>query len=322
MPGSFRLFRAWGIDVYLHWTWFAVAFLMISDRRELEYSAPAWKVVEYVSIFAIVLMHEFGHALACRSVGGVAERIVLWPLGGIAYVAPPARPGAFLWSIAAGPLVNLVLVLPTAGMWLLGSSLGWKASWPDVYLYLQLITVMNLLLLVFNLIPIYPLDGGQILFALLWYGMGRWHSLALVSLVGMVFGGATVAFCFALVVVFSRVEGVAGLALILGLISAFVTLRSYVSFQIARSALALEALPRHGTAACPACRTAPPRGPFWVCDECQTRFDVFDHKGHCPGCGAWHLDQVCPHCQERNHIDRWLKSSQGQGEGVADEPAR
>ena len=49
------------------------------------------------------MLHEFGHALACRQVGGQADLIVLWPLGGVAYVNPPPRPGALLWSIAAGP---------------------------------------------------------------------------------------------------------------------------------------------------------------------------------------------------------------------------
>ena len=61
-------------------------------------------------ILNLILAHEFGHSLACRSVGGEANRIVLWPLGGIAYVSPPQRPGATLWSIAAGPLVNVALV--------------------------------------------------------------------------------------------------------------------------------------------------------------------------------------------------------------------
>src|SRR5205823_4575722 len=68
------------------------------------------RLLEYVSVFVIVLMHEFGHALACRQVGGIANRIVLWPLGGIAFVDPPRRPGAYLWSIAAGPLVNVILL--------------------------------------------------------------------------------------------------------------------------------------------------------------------------------------------------------------------
>jgi Zn-dependent protease len=106
--GSIRLFRFAGVDVFLHWSWFVIALIEVNTRSK-EYSSLVWNVLEYVTLFAIVLMHEFGHALACRQVGGKADQIILWPLGGVAYVAPPPRPGATLWSIAAGPLVNLVL---------------------------------------------------------------------------------------------------------------------------------------------------------------------------------------------------------------------
>src|SRR6266542_6496379 len=105
---SFRIFRLWGIDVHLHWSWFIVAVYSISTRIP-KYESPVWGLLEYLALFLIVLMHEFGHALACRQVGGTANQIVLWPLGGVAYVAPPQRPGAMLWSIAAGPLVNVAL---------------------------------------------------------------------------------------------------------------------------------------------------------------------------------------------------------------------
>ena len=54
----------------------------------------AWPVLEYLALFLIVLIHEFGHTLACRQVGGQANQIVLWPLGGVAYVdARGPRPG-------------------------------------------------------------------------------------------------------------------------------------------------------------------------------------------------------------------------------------
>src|ERR1700709_1829684 len=82
---GFRLFRLFGITVYLHWSWFLVAVYEIQQRRG-RYESVAWNIAEYVALFAIVLMHEFGHALACRSVGGQANQITLWPLGGIAYV--------------------------------------------------------------------------------------------------------------------------------------------------------------------------------------------------------------------------------------------
>src|SRR6476659_7321383 len=96
--GSFRLFHLAGITVYLHWTWFLVAYFQIQNPVN-HYESTIWNVLEYLTLFGIVLLHEFGHALACRSVGGRAERIVLWPLGGIAFVSPPPRPGPVLWSI-------------------------------------------------------------------------------------------------------------------------------------------------------------------------------------------------------------------------------
>ena len=104
--GSIRLFRFAGIDLFLHWSWFLVAAYAVSDRSKA-YKSVIWPALEYVALFGIVLLHEFGHALACRSVGGKADKIVLWPFGGVAYVSPPPRPGPTLWSIAAGPLVNV-----------------------------------------------------------------------------------------------------------------------------------------------------------------------------------------------------------------------
>ena len=108
LAGSFRIFAVAGITVYIHWSWLLVAYLVLQFRTS-HYDIWIWNVLEYLSFFGIVLLHEFGHALACRQVGGQADEIVLWPLGGIAFVQPPARPGAWLWSIAAGPLVNVLL---------------------------------------------------------------------------------------------------------------------------------------------------------------------------------------------------------------------
>jgi Zn-dependent protease len=107
--GTIHLFRFAGVDVYLHWLWFLIAIYEINGRTHV-YSSILWNVLEYLALFVIVLLHEFGHALACKQVGGTANQIMLWPLGGIAFVSPPPRAGATLWSIAAGPLVNAVLV--------------------------------------------------------------------------------------------------------------------------------------------------------------------------------------------------------------------
>src|SRR5690242_2745496 len=130
--GSVRLFRFSGVDVFLHWSWFVVAVYEIQQRAG-RYSSIKWNIIEYLGLFLIVLLHEFGHALACRQVGGTANRIVLWPLGGVAYVNPPPRSEALLWSIAAGPLVNVVLVPVTFGMFLLAHRVGWHDTFPDLY---------------------------------------------------------------------------------------------------------------------------------------------------------------------------------------------
>jgi Zn-dependent protease len=189
---SFRLFRIAGIDVYLHWFWFLVAAFEISSRTR-EYSSIIWNVLEYLALFLIVLLHEFGHAFACRQVGGMADKILLWPLGGVAYVSPPQRPGATLWSIAAGPLVNIVLlpVLFVLDVWCLSS--GWPATSPNAYMLVRALLYMDIGLLIFNLLPIYPLDGGQILRSLLWFLIGRARSLMVVSILGFAGGIALIA---------------------------------------------------------------------------------------------------------------------------------
>jgi Zn-dependent protease len=183
--GSIHLFRIAGIDLFLHWSWFLVAVYGIESRAAL-YSSPVWGGLEYLALFLIVLTHEFGHALACRQAGGTANRIMLWPLGGVAFVDPPQRPGATLWSIAAGPLVNVALlpVLLAAGG--VARSMGWQQTLPDAYQFIHAVLWIDILLLAFNILPVYPLDGGQILRSLLWFVLGRGRSLAAATVIGFI----------------------------------------------------------------------------------------------------------------------------------------
>nr|MBA2743628.1 site-2 protease family protein [Chthoniobacterales bacterium] len=141
-------------------------------------------------------LHEFGHAFACRSVGGIADRILLWPFGGIAFVRPPARPGAELWSIAAGPLVNVVLIPILLLLRIAVVRAGVAFDTPDVYRLVMMIGYINTAILIFNLLPIYPLDGGQILRSLLWYPFGRIRSLQIASVIGLVGGGLLTVYAF------------------------------------------------------------------------------------------------------------------------------
>ena len=185
--GSIRLFRIAGIDVFLHWSWFLVAIYEVQVWRSM-FTSPFWAVLLYLGLFALVTMHEFGHALACRQVGGQADQIVLWPLGGIAFVRPPQRAGAMLWSIAAGPLVNLLLAPILTFILHSAARAGWHETNLDAYLVLLWLWRINLALLFFNLLPIYPLDGGQILRALLWFPLGQIRSLFVATGVGFAGG--------------------------------------------------------------------------------------------------------------------------------------
>ena len=193
--GSIRLFRLAGIEVSLHFSWFLVAVYQLTSRPH-GYTSRTFAIYEYLALFLIVLMHEFGHAFACRSVGGIAERILLWPFGGIAFVRPPARPGAELWSIAAGPLVNVALfpLLALVRVFVFRSGAAFHS--PDLYRLVVMIGYINVGILIFNLLPIYPLDGGQILRSLLWFPFGRIRSLQIASVIGLLGGALLTLYAF------------------------------------------------------------------------------------------------------------------------------
>jgi Zn-dependent protease len=292
--GSIHLFRLAGVDVFLHWSWFVVALIELQSR-EGRYSTIAWSIAEYLALFLIVLTHEFGHAMACRQVGGTANRIVLWPLGGVAFVNPPQRPGAMLWSIAAGPLVNVALFPVLYAAVTMARSMGWEQTMPDAYQLLWWVCWrINLGLLIFNILPIYPLDGGQILRSLLWFVLGRGRSLMVATILGFV-----------------GVVGFFGLALLwqsvwIGAIAVFMLLNCWGGLQHARGLLRMAKLPRRPGFACPSCRTAPPVGAYWTCGRCRQPFDTFETRGVCPHCSAQYAKTMCLDCQEQRPLNDWV----------------
>jgi len=245
-----------------------------------------------VALFAIVLLHELGHSLACRQVGGKADHIVLWPLGGVAYVQPPERPGAILWSIAAGPLVNVILlpVLIALSALMHLPQTFWMS--PNAAKLLYTIAVINTGMLIFNLMPIYPLDGGQILRSLLWFVLGRAWSLTIVTILG-----------------FAGVAGIALLALAkqsvwLGVIAVFILLNSWNGLQYAVRLMRIAKIPRREGLACPTCRTRPPAGAFWICPGCHKTFDAFETGAVCPHCGVC-VAMRCLECGGDSPISAW-----------------
>jgi Zn-dependent protease len=293
--GSIRLFRLAGITVYIHWAWF-LAFLYLASQPHA-YSNYGWNALEILALFAIVLTHEFGHQLACRSVGGQTHDIILWPLGGVAYVTPPQRPGAQLWSIAAGPLVNVVLIPVLSALVSVSSHLGWYDAYPDAYQLIHDVWVINLVLLVFNLMPVYPLDGGQILRSLLWFLFGRANSLLAASVIGFVGVAALIGIAIWLQSIW------------LGIMSAFILMNCWSGLKQALALVKIAKIPRREGFACPSCKTAPPLGELWRCGKCGQAFDTFLTQGVCPSCGTQFSVTQCLDCGASSPTGEWTAAN-------------
>ncbi len=205
---SLPLYSAWGIRVRIHILFiiFVVAELIYSLTKSGE-SGPQYMLIMFGGLFGIVLLHEYGHCIACRRVGGDADEIMLWPLGGLASCVPPDTWKAHLVTVMGGPLVNVILV-PILGVAVLAATGTWDAvifnpfnPWSVLpYLTQQneaafwatytlwSLYYVNWLLLAFNvLVPMYPMDGGRILQALLWARIGHARSLRFCLKLGIVF---------------------------------------------------------------------------------------------------------------------------------------
>lgn len=176
----------WGIRVRLHFTFLIYAF----------YRAQSWGNIGFglayvAGLYFCILLHEFGHALAARWCDGEAHEILLWPLGGLAFVRPAWNPTAHLITTVAGPFVTLVL-------WFLFGGLRWAtASLMQVYpqsaeavslpyLLMAVMAQTNKWLLIFNLIPAFPMDGGRIFRDTLWHWMSAEKATRIAVIVSQV----------------------------------------------------------------------------------------------------------------------------------------
>lgn len=156
--------RFLGIEVRLHITFFLYAFVLMKQFNSL--------LVGFLVVFGLygsVLLHEFGHALAARWCDGEAPLIILWPLGGLAVCRPTFNPTAHLITSAAGPAVSVALWLGSSA--LLHFSGGMLESVPLLYVFVEQMAQLNRMLVLFNLIPAFPMDGGRIVRDTLWHWM-------------------------------------------------------------------------------------------------------------------------------------------------------
>lgn len=306
MPGSLLLFRLGGTKVYIHFSWFIAAYFLLKDRP-VPYSSIEWDIAEYVAGFGLVLLHEFGHVFACRQTGGVADRVVLWPLGGLAFVAPPPRPSAELWTTAAGPLVNLLFlpVLIPLAFFLAPET---EAEAPtDLARFVGALAWFNVVILVFNLLPIFPLDGGRLLQAVLWRWMSRPTALAIAAGIGII-GAAG----FGLL-------AIAGEAWWLAFVSAFLLVGALGGIAQAKRLAQMQRVERRTAWVCPNCGNSPPVGAFWRCGHCAASFDLFAPSS-CPKSLAHASDVSCPECNRHLTAAEWVATDPNPEKSTSDAP--
>ena len=215
MRSSLKLFTWFGIPVHLHWT-FGLIFLYalwIGYSNHLDVIGTLWLMGFFIALFGCVLLHEYGHSLTARKYGVQTRDIILTPIGGIARLERmPEKPVQEFLVAIAGPMVNVVIAIVLFGVsmlifqgerwelfkWFLQDQLlfsGGEDSAGDVLeesgvgmsgilFYLPVLVATNIGLVVFNLIPAFPMDGGRIFRSLLAMRIGRVKATRAAALVG------------------------------------------------------------------------------------------------------------------------------------------
>jgi len=194
-----QLFRLFGIPVFLDFSWLIILALLTMTLAGLfpvlvqqyypqiaaaqsPYLYWAVGLLTAVLFFGCVLLHEFGHALVARQQGMHIRGITLFLFGGVAEIGDEPRTAGneFLMAIA-GPAVTVVLAIASAALAGIGYANGWP---PIVVIMFGYLASINVLILAFNLVPAFPLDGGRVLRSILWGATGNlrqatyWASLA------------------------------------------------------------------------------------------------------------------------------------------------
>lgn len=171
MRWSWKIGEFAGIGVHIHATfWLLILFILIAHWMQGHGLMTALYGVAFIlAIFACVVMHEYGHALMARRYGIRTRDITLLPIGGLARLERmPEEPRQELWVALAGPAVNVVIA---AALYILLAGLGRTPGLEGLQWvggdFLTKLMVINIWLVLFNMLPAFPMDGGRVLRAFL-----------------------------------------------------------------------------------------------------------------------------------------------------------
>jgi Zn-dependent protease len=197
MLRSFKLGTAFGIPLFVHPTFFLLPLWVLFSARGGGPVGVLFALALLVAVFGCVLLHELGHALAARFFGIPTRDITLYPIGGVARLeSTGTTPAQELCIALAGPAVNLVIVaLLTPLLVVLGVLTGLLGGLepapfeggllPLLAHFVAWLLFCNGLLVAFNLLPAFPMDGGRVLRALLALGLGNLRATEIAAPIGM-----------------------------------------------------------------------------------------------------------------------------------------
>ena len=171
MRWSLKIGKLAGIDIFIHFTFFLllawIAFIHYSQNQSV--AAALTGMAFILAIFACVVLHELGHALTAKKYGIKTRDIILLPIGGVARLEKmPEKPTQELWVALAGPMVNIVIAVMVGGyLYLTNSFTPIGQITNATATFAERIMAVNIFLVLFNMIPAFPMDGGRVLRALL-----------------------------------------------------------------------------------------------------------------------------------------------------------